>query len=644
MYESEDKQHETESPQVVEVIPIMKGLPKAALTYFYRGEIKEGEFVDIEVRSSPVLAIVSKVRDVREVRSALKNSPFALKKLTKKKAGHGTSRAFILASERVASFYATTTGAVLGRAIPKLFLTEPDLLCFNFSETERTNREPVVIQLEKKERYAAYRSIIRENFARKNSVLVVLPSNELARRAYEYLSAGIEDYTLLFTLDQNKKIQKEVLHIASKETHPIVFITTPSGLVFNRRDLSTIILDEENSKGYKTRTKPFFSYKKLIEIYAKISSKELVLGDTVLSLETLKKEKAGHYSELVPLKWRVTEAAETKLVDMKKIKDETGEFEIFSPDMKSLVSRALNEERQIFLFGSRKGLSSSTVCGDCGNILTCKNCGAPVVLHKNLPAGRQGADENVYVCHACGAMRSPLTRCDNCNSWKLVTLGIGIERISDEARKLWPKADVYLFDKDHVKDARTARTLAKKIKSDGSAIIIGTELYAMYRDSIDYAGIISLDSLFAIPDFSVHERVFALITKIREMTERELIVQTRNIGKDIILQAARGNILDFYKSEIEDRKAFSYPPFAIFVKVLTEAKEESLGKIAGLLKVSFEEWNPEFMKRRSDKPGVYILSMIIRFEREAWPEKDVVRKLSLLGPEFLIKVDPESIL
>ncbi|MDB5194284.1 MAG: hypothetical protein JWN50_298, partial [Parcubacteria group bacterium] len=216
-------------PKVVEVIPILKGLPKPALSYFYRGDVREGEFVEIEVRKSKTLAVVSKVRDAREMRSNLRNSTFVLKKLAKRKANLGVSKAFIEAAERTATFYAANTGAILGSVIPKMFLTEPDLLSFYFPEVTRSAREPMLIQQETEERYSTYKSIIRENFAKKNSVLFIAPTNELARRAFTKLSPGIEEYTHLFTLDQKKKTLESVLKEASIDRHPVLFITTTSG-------------------------------------------------------------------------------------------------------------------------------------------------------------------------------------------------------------------------------------------------------------------------------------------------------------------------------------------------------------------------------------------------------------------------------
>jgi len=638
MSKSEEAEHDALTPRVVEVIPVLKGLPKPALTYFYRGPVEVGEFVTIDVRGTPTMALVTHVRGAREARSDVRAGSFALKKLSGKRANLGITRSLAEAADKTAEYYAVTTGAVLGTIIPKMFLTEPELLTFNFPETPRTPREPVLIQLETQERFAAYKSIIRERFAKSESVLVLAPTNELARRAYETLSQGIEDYAHLFTLIEKKKAMRDALKLARAQSHPVLFVTTPAGIIFDRSDLSTIILEAEGSNGYRTRTKPYISFKVLLEFYSRISGKSLIMGDTVLSIETLWKEKLGLYTEFTPLKWRVNASSKSFVIDMKQYKNEAGKFEIFSPELKSLVSTALSDDDQIFLFGARKGLSPTTVCGDCGNLLPCQNCGAPIVLHK------KNDTERIYVCHACGAVRPSETKCDTCQSWKLVPLGIGIDRIADEARALWPDVPVYTFDKDHLETPTAARNLSKKISGGGPAIIVGSELFTLYREHIPHAAVVSMDSLFAIPDFSIHERIFGLVTKLREMATHNLLIQTRNIGKDILTQASKGDISSFYRSELADREAFSYPPFSLFIKVSGEFRESEINSEAAMLKSLFTVWNPDFLKIRGKTRDQASIVMIIRLPRREWPDKELRGKLSLLGPQFLVKVDPESIL
>lgn len=432
--------------------------------------------------------------------------------------------------------------------------------------------EPLLLQMEWSERMSQYRALIRQSFAKKRSVMLVVPTIFDLERVKKEVSKGIEK-------------------------HPMLFITTPAGSLFSRKDLGLIILERENSRAYRTLKRPYMDYRVVLEILAKEKNLALVLGDSVLSVKTL--HEFNNDNSLVI--WRLR-GVPTKLVDARAKQDEGGRFEIISEELKVLIEKALSENEQVFLYGTRKGLFPTTVCGDCGTVLPCLNCGAPVVLHAS----------RIYLCHACGDKRESETTCGHCGSWKLVPLGIGTEEIARQVKNLFPNKLVRIIDSEH-----------KKFNKDWD-ILIGTEMAFYHLESVPYSGLVSVDSLFSIPDFSINERVFYLVSRLREITEKECLIQTRNIGKQVLGWAASGNIIDFYNNEIRDREVLLYPPFSIFIKIIGEKIPEE----------RFLKWQPERYKD----------SLIIRVKRESWPDQELSKELALLGPQFIVKVDPETIL
>ena len=305
-----------------------------------------------------------------------------------------------------------------------------------------------------------------------------------------------------------------------------------------------------------------------------------------------------------------------------------------------MISEAVEEKHKVFLFGVRKGLAPSTVCGDCGTVLPCPNCGSPVVLHEK----KDEFKERIYLCHACGAHRNAVTVCDNCGSWKLIPLGIGIDRIKYEVENLYPGEQIFVLDKDNASTQVQAQKIAREFGSSRGGILIGTELAFLYLEKIPYSAIVSLDSLFSIPDFGINERIFYLANRLLEFTTKKTIFQTRNIAKQILSFASDGNILDFYRSEIDDRESLLYPPFSVFIKVTTTGNSHEIDAKASDLRRLFIEFVPDFIRFRSATPGMFTLSMVIRIARIHWPDPILREKLLLLTPDFLIKVDPESIL
>ncbi|MES2213918.1 MAG: hypothetical protein V4465_00795 [Patescibacteria group bacterium] len=632
----------TERLFVVEVIPIVRGLPKATLSYFTKEKLALGSFVSITVRNTKALGLIVRITDAESMKSSLKSSNFALKKLVPLKGDFSLSPSFIRAAEIASNYYATSVGSILGSTIPKALLESPELLSYGKAKEQKATlaREPLLVQLSDEERYREYKSIVRGAFARGSSVLFLVPNIEDCLRAHDLLAKGIEDFAFT-TARKSPKALKETLLRAHEVRHPVLLIATPAFISFDRPDLDTIIFEKENSRSYKTLARPYIDLRVFGEFLAEQSGKTLILGDSVLSLRSLLREKQGKYAELSPLKWKTHYDAQVELIDMKAKADadDKGEpsFKIFSPELVHMIKEAILEKRKVFLFGARKGLAPSTVCRDCGTVLPCENCKAPIVLHERMNKDR------FYLCHACGAQRDAETRCGHCNSWNLVPLGIGVTRIKDEVRRLFPGTPLFVLDKEHTETAKEAARVAKEFAGDKGGIVIGTELALLYLEKVPYIGIVSLDSLFSIPDFGIHERVFYLVNRILEKAERKAIIQTRNIGKDVLVHASRGDILEFFRAEIKEREELSYPPFSIFVKITTEGSPEELTKKARFLQGIFAEHSPDFVKERGVKSGHIGLSMILRFSRTEWPKLEVLEQLALLTPDFLIKVEPDSL-
>ena len=621
--------------QVVEVIPIVKGITKSTLSYFSQETFTPGSFVKVPVRNGTALAIVVKSYNARNAKDEIKKSEFSLKKLSKIEKAGTLSPCFMRAVDSTAGFYAATTGSVLSSLIPKLFLESPKLLGVAPKEKDVHFREVRIIQLPNEERFREYRGIIRECFAKKTSVLFVAPTNEEALHAFESLRSGVEEYAYIFSNKKSKDFEKK-LKAAREEKHPVFCVVTPALISFNRADLDTVILERENSRSYRTLSRPYIHLRTFLKYYAKESGKALILGDAVLSLETLWRANDGEYAEVTPLTWRAKSTAKIEIVD-----STLNKFEILSKEVQSLITHSIEHNKKLFLFGARKGLAPLTACGDCGSLLLCTNCQAPLVLHQTSKDDKS----RIYSCHHCGARRNAETRCDTCNSWKLAPLGIGTDSITDEVQKLFPTANVFLLDKDHASTVSAARTIIKDFQTSPNAVLVGTEMALTYLSEIPCAAVVSLDSLFSIPDFVINERIFYLVNRLREITAEQFVMQTRNAREAVLRYASEGNILDFYRAEIAEREELRYPPFSLFIKVLTEGTQGELEHKASYLQSLFKDYKPHFIiESRGQKSGTKRLSMIIRLPRSAWPTKEVRDNLLLLTPDFLIKVDPESII
>lgn len=612
---------------LIEVSPLKKTPLQEGLSYFGSEKLIPGQIVRVNIRNQNVPGVVLSCTDAREEKANLRKARFALRKINKGDIQEvALSEALLKATKETAKYYVSSERAILENILPKIIIQEPGKF-LEKAKTKKnekeTNPEPLLLQMESIERYAQYRRLIRESFARGASVLLICPTHLDVEKIKPELSFGIEEFVWSFTLKDKPSEAKKNWHKAKAEKHPILFITTPAGLAFEREDLDTLILERENSRAYRSIGSISIDWRFFIRKLAKEKKVEFISGDSILSLKTLLEYKKGLYSEESLIRWRLP-LSSTKLVDTSIKADNEKRFNLFSPELKEMIESSLQNKGSIFLFGARKGLHPSTTCADCGTVLPCLNCGAPLVLHHK--------DETpFYLCHSCSLRQDSQTLCPNCNSWRLVPLGIGTEEIAREVKELYPETPVWILDKDYAPTESKAKKIVSEFKEEGG-VLVGTELSFFYLNSLSHSAVVSLDSLFSIPDFSINERIFYLLTTLRELTEHDSLIQTRNIKKDILTLASLGNVSDFYQNEIEERESLMYPPFSVFIKLSPRPKSRP-----DILNEA-----REFL--RDFEPEVFRQNLILRLKAEAWPSPLLSEKLSLLSRDFSIKVDPETIL
>lgn len=631
--------------KIVHVIPISKGMSKERLSYFSPADLKPGTLVSVPLRSRLVHALVTGSDDATNLKSELRSSPFALKKVHKAHEGAFLSTDFVKACEETADHFATTTGAVLSSVVPKAIFDNIKKIRRPRQQAAEHHYEKLALQTHDEERFSHYKSLIREEFARKRSVFFCLPTIQDIRRIKPTLEKGIEQYAFGLHSKLTAKNTVDTWNKIAMTEHPVLIIGTPQFLSLHRPDLKTIIVEKEASRSYKTQSRPRIDLRIFAEKLAKQSSSRIVIGDHLLRTETIYEIRNDTYVELSPMKFRSLSSAKTSLVDMRPEADEKNKrFRIFSDELEELIAATKENNERLFLFGARKGFATTTVCADCGETVRCTACGAPVVLYA------RNVEENYFFCNKCGEKRSAHERCVVCESWNLTMLGIGVERIEAELEARFPNIKIFRLDKESVTTERRALEIAAKFDSSPGSVLIGTELALAYIvEPVENTAVISIDSLFAVPDFRVNEKLFRTLLEIRRLAEKRFVLQTRNAAEQIFSLAAQGNIMDFYRSEIEDRKRFQYPPFSIFIKITFEgaraAVETEMRKLKEFLEPDqadlLQEFEPPASRIGTKK---FAMHALLKIPSNEWPKMSLVSKLRELPPHFMIKVDPDALL
>lgn len=640
---------------IITVIPLSKSKVAEELIYFTANDVPLGSVVTVPLRRKNIFAIVTKIEPVKELKTDIKNAPFKIRKLDKIQSTIFFPSFFIEACKNIADFHSTKIGAVIDTIISNLILENvgniapplPPQASFDINQNpnQKVNNRIFAIQGDDADRISSWRSLIRQEFANKRSVVIYVPTIEDSKLLFSALEKGIEGY--IFCLNNNlssKKFSSTWKNI-SETDHPIVVISTGSFSLLPRMDIKTVIIERENGRGWISQKSPYLDIRNAIITIAKLNNQIIYLADSMLRIETLSEVEKETIEEGSPFKWRSVSLAKDILIDMKSVpsikNNEKPRFQVLSPELKDLISQNAEENTHLFIFSLRRGLAPITACGDCGTIVMCRQCKATVVLHTNPETNK-----NYFMCHICGDRRSADENCLTCDSWKLTPLGIGIDKVQEEIKSNFPKIDIFKIDSDSTKSEKDINETLAKFRAKPGSILLGTELAIQnFSEKIDHIAISSMDSLFSLPDFRIQEKMMYNLIRLRAQATRSILVQTRKAEQKVFEYGLKGNLSDFYRMTIDERKQFEYPPFSIIIKITIEGKKDEIANtMADVAKFLEPQTIDIFPAFTSTVRGKSVIHGLIKVAKHAWPDLELSNKLRSLPPNVMVKINPESLL
>jgi len=282
----------------------------------------------------------------------------------------------------------------------------------------------------------------------------------------------------------------------------------------------------------------------------------------------------------------------------------------------------------------------------------CNKCNAPLTLHLK----KEYEEYNNLLCHHCGHKETALRPCANCKSWKLKAFGIGIEKIEEDVKELCKKnnaeVNIQRIDSTLKLTPKKIRELIAHHYAQDYSVLIATELILPYlveatleNKKNDSSFIASLDSLLALPDFSINEKIWRLACMLDETTKDKVVIQTKNTTHPLLTDWENNDEKSFYEKELSERKEYNYPPFAVFIKLSISGNKEKIGKEMKKVENLLSKWKPlvfpAFIKSIKNQ---HILHALISIPKEKWVDEELLDTLLSLPPFVTINVNPVSLL
>lgn len=631
---------------IVEVIPFVKTLRKETLSYFSKEAITLGQIVTISLRNREVFGLVLECKEGSDMKEELKSSDFALRKIKKIHKQTIFRKQFIKTAQRIADYFATSTGSVIETLTPSKIFEEISSLPQIKEKSGHvlaSKGEKFIIQETDDDRYSHYKALIREEFAKKRSVLFICPTIEDSLRSAQLLSKGIEEVTYIFHSKLPKKQLFSEWNDAVLNDRPVLIIGTGMFLSIPRHDIGSIIIEKESAGNYSRSRLPYIDIRLCAEYYAEEIGARFFMGDLMLRSETLYRYNNHEIYERTPLQFRTLSTAKQNIINMSSTKTmKKSDFHILSNEVIDAILSTKDENKNMFIYTLRKGLAPSVVCQDCNTVVVCPNCSKNLVLY-GKDATREG---NIFRCHGCGYHTNAGGVCRHCNGWRLQTLGIGTETVIKEVEKYIPKESIFLLDSEQAKTPKQARAIVEAFYNKAGSVLVGTDMALLYlHEPVEYTAVASLDSLFTIPEFHIREKILSTLLKIRSKTSQLSLVQTRRADEEIFNYVQSGNIAEFYRQELKERKEFDFPPYSIIIKITLAGEKSAVIKSMKDLEELFKPLQfhtyQAFAERIKNK---YIMNGIIKLPRNEWVNKDLQKKLVSLPPYYRVIVGTESLL
>jgi primosomal protein N' (replication factor Y) len=421
--------------------------------------------------------------------------------------------------------------------------------------------------------------------------------------------------------------------------------------------LGLIVVDEEGDAAYKQEESPRYNARDLAVVRAQMQNVPVILGSATPSLESRENAERGKYT-MLKMAHRV-ESRPLPLVEIVDIRGEKGEKEdrglvMFGQRLREELARVFDAGEQAIILMNRRGYAPFLLCRQCENDFRCRDCSVTMTVHRR---------ENALICHYCGLRRPIPSKCPQCNGEILQPIGFGTEKVEERFRSYFPDVPVEVLDRDVVrKKGELVRRLARFNRGETRALI-GTQMISKghHFPKVTLTAVINADAILGYPDFRSAEKTFYLLTQVAGRSGRgelpgHVLIQTAFPHHYAIQHAVRHDYDAFFRSEIEFRKRFKYPPATSMVAVLIRSEDveraeraaSEIGKVIeeriSKLDVRIQGPAPAPLARLK---GVHRFQILLRSSERAALRRalePIARDFSVQGVDVTIDVDPINIL
>lgn len=438
-----------------------------------------------------------------------------------------------------------------------------------------------------------YLDLIQQEIEKGKQVLYLIPEISLTVQLIQRIEkvlGNVAVYHSRFSNAERVEIWNKLLTGQTK-----VVLGARSSVFLPFQNLGLVIIDEEHDTSYKQfDPAPRYQCRDAAIYLAKQFNAKVVLGSATPSVESYSNAKNGKYG-LVELQQRfgeiqLPEIEFISMTDARKKKEVVSGISFFLRDE---IQLALDNKEQVILFQNRRGYAPYLACGNCNWIPMCAHCDVSMTYHKFT---------NDLRCHYCGYTQQNINTCSACGSHEMEQRGLGTERIEEELKLLYPNVSIGRMDYDTTRTKKGHEKIIEKFESGEYDILVGTQMVTKGLDfaNVRLVGVLNADALLYYPDFRAMERAYQLLMQVSGRAGRrdkrgKVLIQIGNTEHSITELVRQNDYTSFYKSQLQERQQFHYPPYSRLIQLTVKHKDikvtiDAASRIAYYLNTTYNGW------------------------------------------------------
>ena len=420
-----------------------------------------------------------------------------------------------------------------------------------------------------------------------------------------------------------------------------------SALLLPFKKLGVIVVDEEHDISYKQDEGVIYNARDMAISRAHFEKIPIHLVTSIPSIETYNNIQNKKFRHIKIFKrFNDYPLPKTKIVNLNinKIKDK-----FISKESIKIVSSFLKKKEQVLFFLNRRGYAPYLICKKCGLKQICSNCSMYLTFHQI---------KNKAVCHHCSLEKGIKNKCTEEGECDFIMYGPGVEKIFEEAKKIFPNNKIEIFSSDYTKNKKKTENLFNKINNNEVDILIGTQMISKGFNFPKLNCIVVIDADFSGRGYDLRttEKNIQLYHQLsgragRFSSQSLIIYQTLTPENSTLNESIKNKSEQLLKMELITRKKNKLPPFVRLIAIIISSSQYDLSiKGAKEIKTQLKKINNMEILGPVDSPFLKIKKkfrsrLLLRFNSEALVQKKIANLLNSLkiSPKIKLTVDVDPV-